>query len=236
MPSALQNAARTSYARKLVDEATQATIEEWQKQNGKLALHKAVEDDKWKRDATKVGLLIDAERDALTRTDVGFRLPVHLAARGHASVEVVALLLEFYPDGAEEKTWHGYLPVHLAARGQASEEVVALLLECFPEGAKAMCKDGNLPIHLAAMYEASAEVVALLYEACPDAMAKLDAGQAEYVEKKRKQGAAGAQAARESVRALLDKLEARETRDRRIEPETLPQTEEETSETVAEAA
>eukprot|EP01043_Picozoa_sp_COSAG02_P085795 COSAG02_NODE_23375_length_720_cov_3.710145_1_plen_100_part_01 len=59
----------------------------------------------------------------------GGHLPLHYAAENQASSEVVAALLEAYPEAAREKDDDGYLPLHYAAQNQASSEMVAALLE-----------------------------------------------------------------------------------------------------------
>mmetsp|Transcript_24045 Transcript_24045/g.55794 ORF Transcript_24045/g.55794 Transcript_24045/m.55794 type:complete len:333 (-) Transcript_24045:465-1463(-) len=138
-------------------------------------------------------LLLSGQRarpspSSLSRTDGAGLLPLHLAARFHASEDVVALLIERYPDGAKAPNQDGALPLHWAVAYLAPNAVVAMLLEQHPNGAKLRDAFGFLPLHLAAINEASPEVVALLCETCPEQMQHLCGDDKDYAERMYHQG------------------------------------------------
>ena len=72
-----------------------------QAKHGYYALHKALEQDDWKRDVQKIGALIDADPAALSRTDrVRAALPhAHPStARAHAAAHALAAGMRVVPE------------------------------------------------------------------------------------------------------------------------------------------
>eukprot|EP00984_Skeletonema_dohrnii_P005207 scaffold1824_cov104-Skeletonema_dohrnii-CCMP3373.AAC.7 len=80
-------------------------------------------------------------------------LPLHTALMYHASVEVVMLLIDAYPEAAKEDN-----ALHLAIQRDRSKSenllsVVKALLDIYPEGAKKRGDNGRLPLTSSLIYE-----------------------------------------------------------------------------------
>mmetsp|Transcript_25816 Transcript_25816/g.31829 ORF Transcript_25816/g.31829 Transcript_25816/m.31829 type:complete len:904 (-) Transcript_25816:195-2906(-) len=60
-------------------------------------------------------------------------LPLHLACSMRAPLTLVAVLIQSYPDGAQQKTSSGKLPVHLACEKRADHRIVSLLIHTWPD-------------------------------------------------------------------------------------------------------
>ena len=121
--------------------------------------------------ASAVSLLLDAQPDDAFLADKDDLLPLHIALRHGASLEVVSLLLKASPDAAGDEEC-GALPLHFALAAGAPEAVIAVLLDAYPE---ATClgsavtvrlhRDdqaivaGRLPLHLAVSFGHSAATV-----------------------------------------------------------------------------
>ena len=78
------------------------------------------------------------------------KLALHYAVHYGAPVEVVRLLLDVCPQGAQVTDDDGDLALHLAARNQPQVEVGRALLDAYPQGAQVTDDDGDLALHLAA--------------------------------------------------------------------------------------
>eukprot|EP00957_Ditylum_brightwellii_P094382 7186622-Ditylum_brightwellii.AAC.1 len=76
--------------------------------------------------------LLKRQPDAAKQKKHG-RTPLHMACRHGASCEVVAALLEVWPEAVKEKDRVGRTPLFLACRHGASCKVVAAVLEVWPE-------------------------------------------------------------------------------------------------------
>lgn len=127
--------------------------------------------------ASAVSLLLDAQPDDAFLADKDDLLPLHIALRHGASLEVVSLLLKASPDAAGDEEC-GALPLHFALAAGAPEAVIAVLLDAYPE---ATClgsavtvrlhRDdqaivaGRLPLHLAVSFGHSAATVRRLLAA-----------------------------------------------------------------------
>lgn len=88
-----------------------------------------------------------------------YKMPLHFAAkhqRGQRGVDVVLVLLQQHPDGAQQKDENGWLPLHTAIRYQTGEHgfaIVSALLAAYPAGAHETTFGNWLPLHLAARHQ-----------------------------------------------------------------------------------
>jgi ankyrin repeat protein len=63
---------------------------------------------------------------------VSRRLPIHCACSVYLRFDIIAMLLEKYPEGAKV-VWQGRLPIHLACTNRVNLDVLNLLIELYPE-------------------------------------------------------------------------------------------------------
>lgn len=96
-------------------------------------------------------------------------LPLTLALVYRAAADVVASLLEAYPNAAWQRSESfGCLPIHFAAK-YANPRVIGLLLSANPEAASIPDSDGRLPLHVAAASRPDELAIAMLLEHFPSA-------------------------------------------------------------------
>jgi hypothetical protein len=74
-------------------------------------------------------------------------LPLNVAIEGGAPVEVVAALLEAYPDATTIRNQSNDLPCHSACCYGISSEVMKMLLRCNPDAVDATNNVGRTPMH-----------------------------------------------------------------------------------------
>jgi len=96
------------------------------------------------------------------------RLPIHIACRKNANLQIIRLLMEYNPNGSLEADTLGRLPIHYALSNGASDPVIEMLLEKRPTAAQGMDRRGWLPLHVACSVGASTNVVNLLVKAYPE--------------------------------------------------------------------
>jgi len=113
-----------------------------------------------------VEALITHAPETVRNVDDGGRLPLHIACYRGASLEVLNLLIQVYPESYNVKSildkkpsdflkeWaqnaHGNVPILLlqeAIVNGFSEKLVKLLLEAFPESCMEQDKNGMIPLH-----------------------------------------------------------------------------------------
>ena len=74
------------------------------------------------------------------------RLPLHVACSYSASLEIVKILVQTYPDGVKSQTEkEGDLPLHLAYMFGATLEVLNFLIETYEEGTQTRNKKAKKP-------------------------------------------------------------------------------------------
>ena len=81
--------------------------------------------------------LVEANPEALRpprgeEQNVRKKLPIHCACSVYPRFEIIAMLLEEYPEGAKV-VWQGRLPIHLACRNLVNLDVLNLLIKLYPE-------------------------------------------------------------------------------------------------------
>jgi hypothetical protein len=76
-------------------------------------------------------------------------LPIHAAIIFGSPLNVVELLLQEYPSGAQQKDDQGMLPIHLAFRNDADWDVLEELLTAHPLGVSVKDRKGRTPIQCA---------------------------------------------------------------------------------------
>jgi hypothetical protein len=94
-------------------------------------------------------------------------LPLHQAAMWQASVEVLDILLEHFPEGSAVRNQYGSLPLHMAASNQAKAEAIRRLMEVYPEAVHLQNDDGMSPLDLVLADESPNEVVVAMLEGRP---------------------------------------------------------------------
>jgi len=109
--------------------------------------------------------IIEAYPKGMELKETGFmRLPIHLTCRVGGSLEVLRILLQHYPQGAQEKDVLGRIPLHYAISNGAYPDIIDELLRVYPDGVRCDDLKGWLPLHVACDCGASYTVVQnLLY-------------------------------------------------------------------------
>lgn len=93
------------------------------------------------------------------------RLPLYCAAlRGH--LDIIKILLQYYPGGACFMDKNGEIPIHAAAK-EGHLECTKTLLESYPKGAFAQDRRGKLPLHFST-HAGHVGVTRVLLDAFPD--------------------------------------------------------------------
>ena len=95
------------------------------------------------------------------------RLPLHIACLSRAPYDVIALLLEAYPDATKADDDTGCFPLHYACRKNAHEKVIECLLIYNHRGAYSTDVYKLLPIHYACKHNAPLAVIESLLRAHP---------------------------------------------------------------------
>ncbi len=75
-------------------------------------------------------------------------LPLSVAIRGGAPVEVVTALLEAYPDATTIRNYHKHLSCHYACYYGISSEGMKMLLRCNPDAAGVITDYGRTPMQI----------------------------------------------------------------------------------------
>ncbi len=126
--------------------------------------------------ARAAALLQEDPEAAKVPTSVGLRdLPLHLATRNQAGIEVVEVLLRSHPTAVEVQGFDDNLPLHYAA-GYGRAEVVTAIMRAYPEAVGVPNSHGNLPLHLACSSKANIDVVLQILNAYPEAASRPGAG------------------------------------------------------------
>mmetsp|Transcript_52025 Transcript_52025/g.62608 ORF Transcript_52025/g.62608 Transcript_52025/m.62608 type:complete len:590 (+) Transcript_52025:259-2028(+) len=141
---------------------------------GKLPLHLALFFGDTSMNIEIIKLLLERCREATYVGDNDVQLPLHLA--GKCSIEVVAAVIEAYPQACKVQDCHGCLPIHRIfyyGRGETSLECVRILLDACPDSIKAKTNRGELIIHFALYFgdrRMSVDIIKLLLERHKDAV------------------------------------------------------------------
>ena len=119
--------------------------------------------------------IINADPGSLKSRDKFGHIPLHHAAEKGASLQVIKLLHEEYPEGITSISDDKSLPLHCALLHEdASEEAIRFFLMQNPDAANAKTHDGWLPLHCAAEFHGSREIISMLYSANPDGIKERD--------------------------------------------------------------
>lgn len=76
-------------------------------------------------------------------------LPLHAAVIFACPLEIVELLIQVYPSGAQFKDDQGMLPLHLAFRNETEWEVIEELLTAYPQAIGTKDRKGRTPLQCA---------------------------------------------------------------------------------------
>lgn len=137
-------------------------------------LHRIVQPTNYPPPLALVEKLVRLAPDSIQIRNKDGNLPLHIAcksSRKDLPSDVVRLLLQAYPGGAQVKATHyAQLPLHLACRGSVSHQLVSDLVQIYPRATYVKDKTGSLPLHLAMRVDASIETINLLIEANPTSL------------------------------------------------------------------
>lgn len=124
------------------------------KDKGHTPLSHALENlSRLKTPGTTLRLLLEAYPAAASGCPTGGLWkgysPLHIAAKKKASLDVVQLLLEFFPDAASKpaETNPELFPLHLAVKSKAAEPVIRAIMEAHPAALNTRL-GGKLPVDL----------------------------------------------------------------------------------------
>ena len=121
-----------------------------------------------------IAALLKVLPDGAATSDAEGLLPLHIAARSCAPVDVLELLIQAYPDGVRAMDATSYrLPLHFACVRKANLECISVLLAANPVAASYEDGDAHTPAQLAASHGAGEEAVQLLTAAAAAASAHL---------------------------------------------------------------
>jgi len=121
-----------------------------------------------------IAALLKVRPDGAQQLDGEGLLPLHIAARSCAPVDVLELLIQAYPDGMRAMDATSYrLPLHFACTRKANLECIRVLLAANPVAASYEDGDAHTPAQLAASHGAGEEAVQLLMAAAAAASAHL---------------------------------------------------------------
>lgn len=125
-------------------------------------LYQAIEAKQWAYAAKFFGKADGAVQAAtwVTRKEKNGKLrwrllPIHAAIIFGSPLQLIELLLQSYPAGAQQKDDQGMLPIHLAFRNDAEWDVLEELLTAFPQGVTVRDRKGRTPIQCATSKRAS---------------------------------------------------------------------------------
>ena len=107
-------------------------------------------------------------------------LPVHIACRSGASLDVVRCLVEDWPESLRWTNKGGSLPLHTACSNKADLSVVKYLISAFPKATGIANNYGWLPLHCACAHSASSEVISLLVQSDDKSSRVATYGQGDY--------------------------------------------------------
>jgi Ankyrin repeats (3 copies) len=117
-----------------------------------------------------VKALVEAFPDSIKTPESAYqRLPLHIACRKHANLEIVQYLLERYPAGSLVPDSLGRLPLHYALSNGADDDIVKMMIEKTPTCARGNDRKGWLPLHVACSVGASTRVIECILKAYPEA-------------------------------------------------------------------
>lgn len=97
------------------------------------------------------------------------RLPLHIACRKNANLQVVMFLLESYAPASLVPDTLGRLPLHYALSNGAENDLVDVLISRSPDSARGTDRRGWLPLHVACSVGASTQVIQCILKAYPEA-------------------------------------------------------------------
>ena len=98
-------------------------------------------------------------------------LPIYMALRRKAPLEVIEALLKAYPEAARMREYYGMLLLHVACQAGASLEVVQAIHQSNQQAAQIQDLTGMLPLHLACSSEACrCDVICYLLDAYPESL------------------------------------------------------------------
>lgn len=93
--------------------------------------------------------------------------PLYMAIENCASLEVVQLLINEFPEAIRTPNKAVNVPLHAAMNAKSHLPVVNLLLEVYPEAMSRPGDNNNLPAHLVASNSSSLEMVEFIVEKFP---------------------------------------------------------------------
>jgi len=178
MPSELSQFITTEQWSRCIDTCRNrpSDAKQWSSRNGffeglktsnVLPLHEACANDNCPLEVVQA--IVAAYQQGVVSYESAYqRLPLHIACRKNANVQVVRLLLEACAKGSVEPDALGRLPLHYALSNGAQDDVVQLLLDTTPNAARGTDRRGWLPLHVACSVGASTKVIVMILQAYPE--------------------------------------------------------------------
>lgn len=124
--------------------------------------------------------ILDESPDEVCVPDAERMLPIHVACRSGASLDVIRCLGEDWPESLRWTNKGGSLPLHTACSNQASASVIHYLITSWPKATTVANNYGWLPLHCACAYGASPEVISLLVRSNDKSSRMATYGQGDY--------------------------------------------------------
>lgn len=144
-----------------------------QDDNGFLPIHRALIAGAGQPTVKLLRLLLNEAPETILETTPAGALPLHLACSRFESADMVAYLVECFPDCIQHRDNQGRFPLHYALEASRPQPIVVQrLLEHYPVLLSFLDDEGYLPLHRVLLktrplYDS---IVELLVEYCPGAL------------------------------------------------------------------
>uniref|UniRef100_A0A7S3L2C1 Uncharacterized protein n=1 Tax=Amphora coffeiformis TaxID=265554 RepID=A0A7S3L2C1_9STRA len=145
---------------------------------GPNPLHQACSDPRVTLE-TVMNILTESP-DEVCVPDEERNLPIHVACRTGASLEVIRYLAEDWPESLRWTNKGGSIPLHTACSNQPSAAVIHYLITSWPKATSVANNYGWLSLHCACAYGASPEVISLLVRSNDKSSRMATYGQGDY--------------------------------------------------------
>jgi len=109
-------------------------------------------------------------KSPVTVKDADGTLPLHIALRTDASLDIIQMIFEAYPEAVQETDFYGDLPLHIALKIGAHPNIVLMLCERYPEATKVQNKSEDSPLHISLDKRSSSDVINYLFEKYSEAV------------------------------------------------------------------
>ena len=120
---------------------------------------------------TTVFLLLQANKTVAKLPDRTLgQVALHFATERGASLKIIGLLYQAFPEAVTVKSMMGRLPLHLALLNGATPEVVTFLLKAAPDTIREVDNLGQLPLHCIMRGNPCTDTLKLMVDAYPESV------------------------------------------------------------------